>query len=272
MTTGQPDTTHLNHDFFELSMKFDLSDIEFSKNDLKRRLKLPNQLTRELAEMVGIIIGDGHIAIRHGFLKTGQRYVRYNVNISGNSNESEYLEHITNLFYSIFNLRLVCKRDPRSKATILRIHSRGLVQFLNKLCEIPLGRKTDVTFVPNIVKSSDKETKYAFLRGLADTDFSVTFRNRPNKGHIYPVIKAGFKSKHLVEDLEKLFQNLGFKYCVCYNQKRVDNRFGTTTINCIYLNGTDNFEKWNSRIGFSNHKFLRKVEKWQRDGICPPGY
>ncbi len=253
-------------------MEFNLSNIELSKNDLKRNIKLPNQLTKELAELIGIIIGDGHISINHGFLSNGDGYVRYNINIAGNSDEEQYLKYVMNLFNSLFNLKLVYKKVPDSKSAILRIHSKGLVQFLNEICEIPLGRKTDIVFIPEIVKNSNEDIKYAFLRGLADTDFSVCFKNRTGKGHNYPVIKGSFKSRILIQNLENLFKELDFKYCVCYDQERPDKRFSTTTIHSIYLNGTNNSEKWMDKIGFSNSKFQRKVEKWQKDGVCPPGY
>ena len=253
-------------------MKFDLSNIVLSKNDVKRGLKLPNELNEELAEMIGIIIGDGHIAVRHGFLANGKGYVRYNINISGNSDEEEYLKYVVSLFRHLFNLKLVYKKVPNSKSAILRIHSRGLVQFLNEICEIPLNKKTDIVFVPDIVKLASDEIRYAFLRGLADTDFTVSFKNRTGKGHNYPVIRACFKSRKLVNDLEILFSELGFTSCVCYDEIRRDKRFGPVIMHNLYLNGRNNFENWTSSIGFSNPKFQRKVEKWQKDGICPPGY
>ena len=43
-------------------MKFDLSKIKFSNNDLKRNICIPASMTPKLAEFLGIIVGDGHVA------------------------------------------------------------------------------------------------------------------------------------------------------------------------------------------------------------------
>ncbi len=253
-------------------MKFDLSKIKRSNSDIKRRVKLPNRLTTKLSEFIGIMVGDGHLRLNFD-TRTGGRYVRSDILVSGNKKETNYLIHVMWLFYKVFNLKMKYVQDTKLNAINLRAHSKGIVQFLNKICGIPLNRKTYSIRLPNIVKKSGLSVKYAFLRGLADTDFTVTFKNRTNKGHNYPVIKASFKSRTLVKDLESLYSDLGFRYCVVYNEKGYDKRFDRyDTIHAIYLNGKENFRKWVNRIGFSNYKFLRKIEKWQKDGICPPGY
>ena len=253
-------------------MKFDLSQIEMSKRDIKRGVKLPESLSKELAEFIGIMVGDGHLSYYPGFSTSGHKIVRSDVRISCNINEQQYINHIKNLFRILFKTELNYVPDSRSQTIILRFNSKGVVQFLNKICEIPLNRKTGIVFVPTIIKNADNGVKYQFLRGIADTDFTVTFQNRTGKGHNYPVIKGNFKSKILIKDLEQLFKDLQFKYSICYDQIRPDRRFGPTTINSINLYGRENFERWVNFIGFSNSKFLRKVEKWKKDGICPPKY
>jgi len=42
-------------------MKFDLSNIELSYNDIRKNLTLPIKPSKELAEFIGILIGDGYI-------------------------------------------------------------------------------------------------------------------------------------------------------------------------------------------------------------------
>jgi len=254
-------------------MKFDLSGIEMSKRDVTAGLKLPDLLSEELAEFIGIMVGDGHLGHYSGKDYRGRNYVINEIKISGNKSENGYLNHIMNLFYELFHLKLYYTEDTEPNAIILRKNSKGILQFLNKVCGILLNRKTYIVEIPEIIKNSDDSIKCAFLRGLADTDFTVTFKNRTNKGHNYPVIKGGFKSRKLVEDLEILYPALGFRYCVVYDLKSRDKRIeGYYTINCIYLNGRRNFELWINKIGFSNPKFQRKTNKWLLDGICPPGF
>ncbi len=127
--------------------------------------------------------------------------------------------------------------------------------------------------VPEIIlKSQDNNIKRAFLRGLADTDFSLCFKNKNNTKHCYPVIKGTFKSKRLIQSLELLFQELNFRYSTYYDEKRYDSRWGNYINHNIYLNGKDNFQKWIQTIGFSNPKFQVKVQQWLEQGFCPPGY
>jgi len=253
-------------------MEFDLSKIEMSESDLRRGINLPKYLTTELAEFIGIVIGDGHLNFSIGEQKNGKPLIRSDIVIACNKKEDDYIKYVSNLHYFLFNIKLSNEPDKRSETVLLRSHSKGILQFLNKICEIPKNRKTDIVFVSDIIKNADCELKYAFLRGLADTDFSVIFRFRPVKGHNYPTIKAAFKSKTLVKDLEFLFKELGFKCSAYYDLIKPDKRFGPTTINHIYIYGRKNFNMWIDNIGFSNPKFIRKIEKWQKDGVCPQGY
>jgi len=254
-------------------MKFDLSSIEFSKNDHRTGVELPKILTVDLAEFIGIIVGDGHLGFYQGKEKNGRDYVEYQIRIAGNKKEQDYLEYVRRLFYSLFHINLYYTNDRRSNTVILRKNSKGILQFLNKICEIPVNAKTHIVCIPKIVKSANKKIKQAFLRGLADTDFSVVFVNKNNKGHNYPVIKGSFASRRLVEDLEILYRELGFSFCTVYNEKGYDKRRDKYTFrNSIYLNGRKNFANWTENISFCNLKFAMKVKKWQADGICPPGY
>lgn len=253
-------------------MNFNLSDITLSKNDIKRGVKLPVKVTKELAEFIGIMIGDGHLGYYKGINRKGHKYVTYQIKIAGSKREENYAQHIQNLFGQLFGVTLCYAKEP-GEATILRKYSRGIMEFLNKKCGIPLNNKCSIVKIPTIIKNNNKNIQFAFLRGLADTDYSVTFKNRTKKGHNYPVITGGFKSQRLVNDIEELYREMGFKYCVLYNQRRYDKREKSySTINCIYLNGKENFRKWMKEIGFSNNKFQKKTTKWFTEGVCPPGY
>lgn len=254
-------------------MKFNISEIELSKSDVNRKVSLPCFLSEELAEFIGIMIGDGNINSRYGKNSNGSKSLKSDIRISGNKKEEKYLRYVMTLFHSLFNLKMRYKQDTAQNAAVLKAHSKGIVQYLHKICEIPVNKKSDIVFIPEIIKKANTSIKCAFLRGLADTDFTVTFKNRTNKGHNYPVIKGSFKSKFLIEDLEVLYSELGFRYCVVYGERGFDKRINKYDIrHCIYLNGHENFEKWLSFVGFSNTKFHRKIEKFQKDRNCPPGY
>ena len=253
-------------------MNFKLEKVEMSPRDIGRGVILPKKLTKELSEMIGIIVGDGHLGLYPGITKKGHKFIRSDITVSGNIKEKEYLEYVMRLFRELFNLSMYYGKDTPPGGVRIRAHSKGIIQFFNKICEIPLNRKHDIVRIPDIIKNSSIENKCSFLRGLADTDFSVVFRNKTKLGYTYPAITACFKSKFLIEDLEELYTEFGYPYYVRYGEVRPDKRFGPTIRNSVCLNGKKNFEKWLKEIGFSNPKFQRKVKKWQKDGFCPPGY
>jgi len=247
--------------------------IEKSKADIRRDIHFPEELTKNLAELIGVIIGDGHLRYSIGKTKRGTKFQRSDIIISGNIKEKPYLNHVNKLFKSLFNLDMFFVKDNRSNAVILRAHSRGLVLYLSRVCEIPISKKSSTIKIPKIIKESNNTIKCAFLKGLADTDFSLIFQNKGRRKHDYPLIKGSFRSKKLVKDLEILFKEMGFKYSTYYDEKRPDKRFKNLVVmHNIYLYGVNNLYLWIKYIGFSNLKFCRKIKKYIDDGHCPPGY
>ena len=240
--------------------------VEVSKRDVTANITLPKELTTELAELIGIIIGDGHLS---SLQRIGR--IQRELFIAGNREEREYINHIIDIFYSQFHYTLRYREDKRSKAILLTAHSKGIVHYLSKVCGIPTGKKVDSVQIPSLIKNSSIPLKCAFLRGLADTDFYTTFKKNSSGRYCYPHIKGSFKSKLLVQDVENLLAELNFKYSVYYDENRFDKRFNTHfKMHNIYLNGNKNFEKWLELIGTYQQKVLLKIEKWRKDGQCPP--
>ena len=149
-------------------------------------------------------------------------------------------------------------------------HSRGIVEFLNKFCSIPLGRKTEKVKIPPFILTADSNIKCAFIRGLADTDFYLAFKKNSVGKYAYPAIRGSFRSKALIKDLEQLFLDLGFRYTCCYDLNCYDPRWGSYQMNAIYLNGEKNLRLWFDLIGFSNSKNISRFEEWKFKGECKP--
>ena len=81
-------------------MKFDLSKINFSKNDIKRGLNLPTEINKELAEDIGVMVGDGYI----GKTIRPKRGVEYQIHCYGNAITDKlfYKFYVKNLKKSLF--------------------------------------------------------------------------------------------------------------------------------------------------------------------------
>lgn len=248
-------------------MELITSEIPFSNKDRLLNITLPAKLDEDLAEFVGIVVGDGHLNYE---VREKSRF--YSVTISCNFTEDmEYFKRTINpIFGKLFNTNLsVIKNKNLNYFNAVKC-SKSIVNFLSLNFSIPIGNKTSNIKIPQIIMSSNSSIKSAFIRGISDTDFSLSFRNQ-GKLHDYPIIKGSFKSKILVEDLNKVLRNFGLSTYVCFNESNFDKRFNKGyDRHSIYLSGSKNLKKWAALIGFSNPRLITKYLIWKKLGFCPP--
>lgn len=220
---------------------FDLSIV----NSIKQNgLKLPKELTLELAEEVGIHIGDGHLSKD-----------RYRYKLFGNINESDYYMYfIPKLYKTLFNINV--KIITRSDNTIgFEFCSKSLWLFKTKILVLPFGRKDNIS-VPEMIFYSDFEIQKSFIRGLFDTDGNVYFQSRYGYKDYYPVITLDLKPQQLAKDVKKILTNLGFK-AVLYESKR--------GYFIVKLYGYENILKYAKEIGWHNKKHIIKFLDWKEN-------
>jgi len=242
---------------------FALSGIEFSKGDLERKIKIPDEMSERLAEEIGIHVGDGSLGIYNLPNQTMWLY-----RISGSLEEFDhYKEHIQKLLHSLFNcsgnLYIVDTNECQ-----IKICSKAIAMFKRDVLKLPAGSKSKSIRIPELVKP----LRYAkpFLRGLADSDFSFTFKKKHWDVHKYPVIQAAFASKALVDDLHQILLKMNFKPYTCMNITAPDGKGNPHQIHCLYLPGKENLIKWAREIGFSSPISETKFSIWKKFGFCPP--
>ena len=220
---------------------FNNSEVKSSRYDEEKGLKFPNKLTPELAEEIGMSIGDGFLSNR-----------KYEYRLKGNKNEREYYDFfIKPLYKKLFNLNLNIKEYETTYG--FEIASKGLWNFKKKVLGIPSGRKDNIG-VPEIVRVNNVKILTSFIRGLFDTDGSVSFSNRYGYGNYYPTISIAFKSKRLIVDVMEILQMLGLKPTITRKEPYWR----------LYMNGYERLEKYSKLIGWSNQKYIDKVLKWKR--------
>ncbi len=158
-------------------MKLDLSNIQFSKPDKQRGVKLPNYLSNDLAYICGVLAGDGHISKDYG----GK--CRNLIYCGGNPRDEVefYDKTICSLFYKIFNIKLNPKHFSDGCYGI-KFESKGLVEFFTKIFGFSRGKKYKKLRIPLLILKKEKLTKQ-FISGLFDTDFGFCIKNKNN----YPV-------------------------------------------------------------------------------------
>ena len=111
-------------------MNFDNTNICFSNMDLKRNIELPTKLTPELAELIGIILGDECIYLKENTINKN----KYEIIIYGHSIEDIdfHTKIVKNLVYNLFNLQVSIKKIERKNAIKIRIGSKAITNFFVK--------------------------------------------------------------------------------------------------------------------------------------------
>ncbi len=239
-------------------MKFDLTKVKYSQNDINAGITVPSRLTEELAYFLGFHVGDGYMNIK----KRGST-VDYHLLYGGHQiNEYQwYVEQIQPLIKKLFNKDLKVTKTA-NRIVHLGFRSKAVVTFLHDCCGLPYSPKKE-TGVLRIIQQSDKNIKCHFLRGLADTDFSLFFR----KGGKYPVINHTTYSKKLHESLQLLLTDLDIHFYSFFRFREQNGRMNDSYELSIY--GTENLAKWMSTVGFSSYNTVTRHLVWKETGYLP---
>jgi len=247
-------------------MELDNQKIEFSRVDIAKQIKLPDTLTSELAEIIGIILGDGHIEHNKKYSKTRM----YLVNIAGSLSEDRdyYHNHINPMFFDIFNTQFTIS-SRRDDELILNLYSKAIATFFVNQ-GIKSGSKVDGNFIPEKILNSKEDIKIGFLKGVFDTEGSITFKKDYFGKHSKPMISLKMKSINFILQLKELLIEFDLDPKI-YEEKYFDKRYNKVDIRYrIDLAGKKKFKRFLDLIGFRNPRHLTKIEIWKKHGFYPP--
>jgi len=190
-----------------------------------------------LAELIGIILGDGGIT-------------HYQVKVSQNKEtDRAYSPYITRLFKRLFSLDSNIRDDSYGKAREIVISSRNLVEYLIKL-GLKEGNKVKQQIdIPNWIKKN-KDFRVACLRGLIDTDgcFHVDIHNIRGKKYFNAGLIFTSYSLPLFLSVQKILKQLDF-----HPTGRGRN---------VFLRREREVIQYFKEVGSSNPKHLSKFKKF----------
>jgi intein/homing endonuclease len=177
--------------------------------------------------------------------------------------DGAYLHYrVAPLVKRIWGLRNIgWRKQPDNKCLKLKVYSRRIVLFKEKVLGLPCGAKEGIQIPEILMKHRGLVRR--LLSGLFDGDGSISFKSKDGLGHTYPVINFASISERLIRQVQKLLRKLGF--IIPTKLSRTNER---TLI--IQLNGNRNYERWMNLIGFNNPKHLTKVVLYENLGIVPP--
>lgn len=126
-----------------------------SKNSDKF-IQLPLLMSAPLCELLGYVFGDGHLE---------KNYIEIT------NEDDEIVEHASSLSKSLFNVDVSIRRDTRAKHLYrVVLASESLVRAFNKIFRVPVGKKSNLIFVPEYLFVAPKPHSAAFLQAYFDCD------------------------------------------------------------------------------------------------------
>lgn len=164
----------------------------------KKKVNLP-KFSKELAEFVGIMLGDGGIS-------------KYQTTITLNKiDDSLYIIYVRNLIKNLFGVTASCVLIKNTKALNIIVSRRDLVIFCNKTLGLPIGDKIKQSInIPPWILMNDNYLKHC-IRGLVDTDGSIFWEtHKANKKYSYPRLNFTSASKLLTKNTFKALLKFGF--------------------------------------------------------------
>lgn len=164
----------------------------------RKKIKIPVKNV-DLAEFVGVMIGDGGIS-------------KDRISITLNSKtDLAYSKFVCRLIKKLFGLTPKIYKSKDSLALDIIVHRRNLVEFCVGI-GLKFGNKLKQNLdIPDWVQKND-EFSLACLRGLFDTDGSV-FAHRYRSGgkvYFYPKMSFTSRSEALIKSVWKGLKKFGF--------------------------------------------------------------
>jgi len=208
------DVCHKTNEEVEKIIEEAYMNADYFSTKRGKKIRLPKLLTPELAYIIGYISGDGHLL---DVFKEKERTGDFEFRIEITSNDKYlFMNYIDPYFQKIFDIKGNFYKYKNRKAYEYYLSSKVLFIFLNKVFELPIGKKNGRLHVPKIVLNSDYQIKAYFLAGFFDTDGFITVNKRIGFG-------LGNKSQELLEELKNLFKDLNIN-------TRVISRLGGKTL------------------------------------------
>jgi len=211
-------------------------------------IKLPVEITGELAEETGWHIGDGSMNYYNnkGYTK-GIYQLRGHI-----EDDKEHYENVIKpIFKLLYGLDISLREMPSTRVYGFQIWDDKLVEFKKKL-GLPLGKKFDVS-IPQIFLTKD-EFKIAVVRGIFDTDGCVYLQKK--YGKLYPRLEIATISFKLAEQLTYLLNEFGIRTTMYgASNSQEGNRMQSYKVN---IRGIEMLDKFFKIIKPANPKHIKK--------------
>ena len=170
----------------------------------RRNITIPSAINEDLAELAGIMFGDGNMYIKDNH--------SYFVRSYGNSDkDKEFMGYLEHVFQVQFNILPKTEIIAEKRSIGLFVYSKDILEYLHNTLGIPLSQKQLIS-IPLHIKGNPVLLK-AFIRGLFDTDGCVVYQKEGK--YVYPLVKICTKFLPFAEDVRDSIRSIGIKCFIC---------------------------------------------------------
>ncbi len=201
-------------------------------------------LDKNLAYLIGFIIGDGNLSNQHS------HYL-----ITAVDGSEEFMKIYAKIFQKTFGKKPKIFFDKHNNTFVAYIHSKYIWEiFVNDL-KIPAGTKSGTVRVPTYLINATDNIKSAFLSGIFDAEGSVV--NMIDKAHPNGYSRIQFKvnNQKLGKDIAEMLNSLDIP-CKPLNYEYPREKFAT-----IILNGNNKCKLFLSKVGFKHPNKKNKIKR-----------
>lgn len=202
-----------------------------------RSIRAPRQ-TSMLAELLGILSGDGHVDV-------------YQTTVTTNSEtDVEHARYVSSMLRKLFGITPRMTKRKKAKACVVTVSSKKVSDFLISKGMVFGHKIANGICMPDWV-SRKATLRRAFVRGLFDTDGCVYVDKHHLRGHTYRNLGMAFSNK--AEGLLRAFK-LGLEELGLHPTQKTDSE--------VFLRREKEIIRYFREVGSSNPKHLRKVSRF----------
>ena len=192
-------------------MKFNLSEIKLSRKDVKRGLKFPSEMNEKLAELYGVMLGDG--CLSSYFSNYAQKGIFCTL-VTGHTHDEPYYSQVLRPILIIeFGVKGCIRFRKDCQVVRFETTHKNVFNFI-KLLGFPIGKKDYLEIPTSII--SNNNFSIACVRGIFDTDGSIYSRyskkyHNHAKFYHYMVVQFKMKSYDLIKQIKNILDTNNIK-------------------------------------------------------------
>ncbi len=225
----------------------DLSDVKKIKRDVRKKIKIPNDPTVELAEIIGIMLGDGCLH------KTKKG--TYQICVAFNKKETLYLNHVKNLFETYFYPYIFNINEQKDEFLLVK-GSKEIGMYMKSIGLMSGNKIKNKVKIPEWI-FTNHSFMVAVLRGLFDTDGCIY-----RKYDHYAQIQFKFGSPYILNSIKRALLYLFYNPTKIQKELNHKNFFGYK----LYLSRQGEIDRFFEEIRPMNQKHVDRYNKIRNNG------